>query len=109
MTAASGSACDISGAAHLPAEVVARIPSVGIAGAGRAVTALRIEGFAPSVAHRKGTIVAMLSPFGEVAALGATLSQSLWRAIRDVAPFAAARDGLEETTLACFDGTEPRC
>ena len=96
MTAASGSACDISGAAHLPAEVVARIPSVGIAGAGSAVTALRIEGFAPSVAHRKGMIEAMLSPFGEVAALGATLSQSLWRAIRDVAPFAAARDGLEK-------------
>jgi glycolate oxidase FAD binding subunit len=96
MTAASGSACDISGAAHLPAEVVARIPSVGIAGAGGAVTVLRIEGFAPSVAHRKGMLEAMLSPFGEVAALGATLSQSLWRAIRDVAPFAAARDGLEK-------------
>jgi glycolate oxidase FAD binding subunit len=96
MAAASGSACDISGAAHLPAEVVARIPSVGIAGAGSAVTALRIEGFAPSVAPRKGMIEAMLSPFGEVAALEATLSQSLWRAIRDVAPFAAARDGLEK-------------
>ncbi len=108
MTAASGSACDISGAAHLPAEVAVRIPSAGIA-AGSAVTALRIEGFAPSVAHRKGMIEALLSPFGEVAALGGTLSQSLWRAIRDVAPFAAARDGLAETTLACFDGTEPRC
>ncbi len=95
MTAASGSACDISGAAHLPAEVAVCIPSVRIA-AGSAVTALRIEGFAPSVAHRKGMIEALLSPFGEVAALGGTLSQSLWRAIRDVAPFAAGRDGLEK-------------
>ena len=95
MTAASGSACDISGAAHLPAEVAARIPIDGIAGAGSAVTVLRLEGFAPSVAHRKGMIEALLRPFGEIAALGGMPSQSLWRAVRDVAPFAAARDGLE--------------
>src|SRR4051812_39142184 len=51
MTSAMGSSCDVSGAAHLPAEVAARIPVGEIAGAGGAVTALRLEGFAPSVAH----------------------------------------------------------
>jgi glycolate oxidase FAD binding subunit len=95
MAAATGSACDVSGAAHLPPEVAARIPVGEIAGAGRAVTAIRIEGFAPSVAHRKGTLEALLSPFGEIVMLGEMLSRSLWRAVRDVAPFAASRDGPE--------------
>ncbi len=34
MTAAMGSSCDVSGAAHLPAAVAARIPLGGVAGAG---------------------------------------------------------------------------
>src|SRR5262245_56625815 len=63
MTAAMGSACDVSGAVHLPAEAAARIPE--IAGMGGAVTALRLEGFAPSVVHRRGTLVALMQPFGE--------------------------------------------
>jgi glycolate oxidase FAD binding subunit len=95
MTAATGSTGDISGAAHLPAEVAARIPVGEIAGAGGAVTAIRIEGFAPSVAHRRGVIGAQLGQFGDIATLDEMLSRSLWRAVRDVAPFAASRDGLE--------------
>src|SRR5215813_64753 len=43
MTLAMGSACDVSGAAHLSADVAARSPEI----AGGAVTALRLEGFAP--------------------------------------------------------------
>src|SRR2546423_1528900 len=60
MTSAMGSSCDVSGAAHLPAEVAARIPVGEIAGAGGAVTALRLEGFAPSVSHRKGSLIALM-------------------------------------------------
>ena len=41
-----------------------------IAGAGTAVTALRLEGVAPSVAHRAGTLTHLLKPFGEVADTG---------------------------------------
>jgi glycolate oxidase FAD binding subunit len=95
MTAATGSAGDISGAAHLPAAVATLMPVGEVAGAGRAVTAIRIEGFASSVAHRKGMLEALLEPFGELAILGEMVSRSLWRAIRDVAPFAASRDGPE--------------
>ena len=65
MTAAIGSSCDVSGAAHLPAGVAAPIPS-GVAGAGGAVTALRLEGFAPSVAHRKRMLEALMKPFGDL-------------------------------------------
>src|SRR5882757_4779332 len=49
MTSAMGSACDVSGAAHLSPEVATSIPAV--AGAGGGITALRLEGFSPSVVH----------------------------------------------------------
>jgi glycolate oxidase FAD binding subunit len=100
MTIAMGSSCDVSGAAHLPAEAASRIPQV----AGAAVTALRLEGFLPSVTHRRGVLEELVKRFGdvaslEVASLGAASldvasldaepSRLLWRAVRDVAPFAA--------------------
>ncbi len=53
MAAAMGSPCEVSGAAHLPAAVAARFPVGAIAGAGAALTAMRLEGVAPSVAQRK--------------------------------------------------------
>jgi glycolate oxidase FAD binding subunit len=87
MAAAMGSSCDVSGAAHLPAGVAAR--AAVDAASGDSVTALRLEGVAPSVAHRKGTLAALLTPFGALAGLDAEPSRALWRAIRDVAPFAA--------------------
>ncbi len=93
MTAAMESACDVSGAAHLPAGAAAGIPE--IAGAGGAVTALRLEGFAPSVAHRQRTLEALMKPFGELGAVDARASRTLWQAVRDVAPFADRRDGGE--------------
>jgi glycolate dehydrogenase FAD-binding subunit len=95
MTAAVGSSCDVSGAAHLPAGVAARIPSGEIAGAGGAVTALRLEGFSPSVAHRKRMLEALMKPFGDLVSVGEVVSQALWRAVRDVTPFAASRNGVD--------------
>jgi glycolate oxidase FAD binding subunit len=90
MTAAIGSACDVSGAAHLPEHTAARIASV--TGAGGAVTALRLEGFAPSVAHRRHSLETLLKPYGELATLDTDASSRLWQSIRDVAPFAAGSD-----------------
>src|ERR1700682_71463 len=49
MSAAMGSSNDVSGAAHLPAAVAPRVSGTG----GKAATALRLEGVAPSVAHRR--------------------------------------------------------
>jgi glycolate oxidase FAD binding subunit len=95
MTGAMACGCDVSGAAHLPAGVAARIPAGEIAGAGAAVTVLRLEGFAPSVAHRARILHKLLRPFGEVSELGPLVSRRLWQAVRDVAPFAASRNGNE--------------
>ena len=89
MTSAMGSSCDVSGAAHLPAGVAVRVAAADIAA--DAVTALRLEGFSPSVAERKRMLEALMQPFGELATLEAPASRALWAAVRDVAPFAADR------------------
>ena len=91
MTSAMASGCDVSGAAHLPVDAAAHLASE-VAGAGAAVTALRLEGFALSVAHRKRVLSKELRGFGEVSELAAPASRGLWQAVRDVMPFAAAGD-----------------
>ncbi|MEA2904423.1 MAG: glycolate oxidase binding subunit [Alphaproteobacteria bacterium] len=96
MAAAMASACDVSGAAHLPAAVAARIPLGEAVASGRSVTALRLEGVAPSVAHRRDALIAAMKPLGEIRTSDAMVSRTLWRAIRDVAPFAAKRTGAEQ-------------
>jgi glycolate oxidase FAD binding subunit len=87
MAAAMGSSCDVSGAAHFSVAVAARVS--GDLAAGRSVTALRVEGVAPSIAHRKAALETLLKPFGTLMELSAAQSAALWAAIRDVAPFAA--------------------
>jgi glycolate oxidase FAD binding subunit len=87
MAAAMGSYGDASAAAHLPVAVAADVAET--ASARSAVTALRVEGVAPSVAQRRSLLEQLLAPFGALASLDEAPSRALWRAIRDVAPFAA--------------------
>jgi glycolate oxidase FAD binding subunit len=87
MATAMGSSGDVSGAAHLPAAVAQRaldrLPS------DTAATVLRLEGVAPSVKHRRDALGALLRPFGAATVLEPEDSRRLWRAVRDVLPFAA--------------------
>jgi glycolate oxidase FAD binding subunit len=87
MIAAMRSFADVSAAAHLPAPIVPRIAE--IASAHRAVTALRLEGVAPSVVHRKGLLEELIAPFGGLGTLRGAASRAFWRVIRDVEPFVA--------------------
>ncbi|BAI71136.1 glycolate oxidase subunit [Azospirillum sp. B510] len=82
---------EVSGAAHLPAAAAARSGVSAIAGAGGAVTLVRLEGFGPSVAAR----VAMLrEELRADAVLGRDESLALWREVRDGACFGGvAADG----------------
>jgi glycolate oxidase FAD binding subunit len=89
MIAAMGSACDVSAAAHLPATVAARLAIAAVAGA-TAVTALRLEGVAPSVKHRRSVLETLLRPLGNLGTLDAEASGAFWSAVRDVTPFAAS-------------------
>src|SRR5437868_15043882 len=91
MTAALGSAFDVSGAAHLPKSAFrAKTDGLGdIAGEGEALTVLRLEGITASAAHRAGSLRELLAPFGIATSIEDAASSALWATIRDVLPFAA--------------------
>lgn len=86
MSAAMASSCDVSGAAHLPAHIAFRFGGLDST---QATTALRLEGVAPSVKHRKEALIALLQSHGSVTSIGVERSKLLWSSIRDVRPFAA--------------------
>jgi glycolate oxidase FAD binding subunit len=86
MAAALNSPHEVSGAAHLPRAVAARSGVSYVRGAGHAVTAIRVEGFGPSVEARCKSLRELLAAFGPVEELHTMNSAKLWREIRDVAP-----------------------
>lgn len=82
MREAMQSPLDVSGAAHLPADV-SRISALAeIASAGSSVTLLRLEGFAESVSFRLAELASAVS--GEQAVLDPQRSAAAWAEIRDV-------------------------
>ncbi len=86
MAAAMGSSCDVSAAAHLPDHVASAFDGLPKP---EASTILRLEGFAPSVAHRKDQLAAAMKPFGVVTIVDEASSRALWRDVREVRPFAS--------------------
>lgn len=89
MAAAMGSSCDVSAAAHLPDHVASYFDGLPRP---EAATALRLEGVAPSVTHRREALAALLKPFGPVAILDETNSKALWKSVRQVKPFAGSQE-----------------
>jgi glycolate oxidase FAD binding subunit len=91
MTAALGSPYDVSGAAHLPNSAFRPAAGAlsGLGAPGQAVTLLRLEGIAASVADRANSLGRTLTPFGAVEMLQDATSAAIWSSIRDVLPFAA--------------------
>jgi glycolate oxidase FAD binding subunit len=91
MTAALGSPFDVSAAAHLPNSAFR--PSDGaladLGSQGQAVTLIRLEGIAASVADRADSLRKTLASFGAAEVLQDAASAAAWRAVRDVEPFAA--------------------
>ena len=57
MSAAMGSSCDVSAAAHLPRNVVMHFAGLYV---DQAATVFRLEGVAPSVQHRKDALIDLL-------------------------------------------------
>lgn len=86
MAAAMGSSAEVSGAAHLPEGVIAKF--LGRALVGGAKTALRVEGFAPSVEYRIDLLARLLRSYGPAEVLETEQSRQLWREVRDCHPFA---------------------
>jgi glycolate oxidase FAD binding subunit len=90
MSAAMGSSAEVSSAAHLPEGVAGSVLAGGLGG--DAATLLRVEGFGPSVAARLGMLQALFSGTAPIHELAGEASKALWRAVRDVEPFADGTD-----------------
>jgi glycolate oxidase FAD binding subunit len=89
MTTALTSACDVSGAAHLPAglALTSRVPA--LASAGCSATLLRLEGTRTSVAARVLHLSRLLLKLATPSVVDANDSVVAWRDIRDASFFAA--------------------
>ena len=85
LTEALQSPFDVSGAAHVQASVV---PSTAADHGSTAVTAVRLEGFAASVAARAEGLATALEGFGPARSIDDEQSRTFWRNLSDVMPFA---------------------
>jgi glycolate oxidase FAD binding subunit len=89
LAAALNSSHEVSAAAHLPAPLAARSRVTAVAGAGGAVTAVRLEGPRPSVEYRAGALAGLL---GRAMRLRAAESEALWVEIGAVQPLLGPGD-----------------
>lgn len=79
---AMASPFEITGAVHLQASLAARLEHPGLKGLGEAVTALRLENFAKSVAYRRGRLEDLLKVYGDIHALERDTSRLFWGELR---------------------------
>ena len=91
MAAAMGSSAEVSAAAHLPMYVAARVADGALGD--EAATAIRIDGFGPSVEARAAHLGRALEKVGKLERLDPEASRRLWRDVRDVRPFV---DGMQK-------------
>ncbi len=82
MSLAMQSACEVSGAAHLP----------GALAGGAAKTFLRLEGVPPSIAYRRDKLIGILGSKAPIHRLETAESRAQWNTLRDVHPLADGQD-----------------
>ena len=86
MALALQSPYEVAGAAHVPAALAGGV-GVDELGGGVAATAIRLEGFGPSIEYRAGKFRDLFRDFGSVEFLEREPSLAFWAAVRDVKPF----------------------
>ncbi len=94
MAAAMNSVHEVAGAAHLPAGISGRSSVPYVANAGGAITALRLEGFGPSVEQRCRELKDELAGFGAIEELHSRNSVKFWAEVRDAVYLAEPADRL---------------
>lgn len=75
---------EVSGAVHLQPALVARMWHEGLREQGQAITALRIENFAKSVAYRLSRLREHLKAYGEIHALDRDNSLLMWSELQQL-------------------------
>jgi len=96
MSASLGSPFDITGAAHIPAEI----------DGAAAKTLIRIEGFETSISYRSSKLTELLSPIGETHVLAASDSRAAWRDVRDCRFFADDERAVWRVSVKPTDGPD---
>jgi glycolate oxidase FAD binding subunit len=84
LCAAMATPYEVSGAVHLQPSLVPRLWHEGLRRQGQAVTALRLENFAKSVAYRKDRLADHLKAYGEIHDLDQPNSLALWSELRQL-------------------------
>lgn len=103
MAAALNSPHEVSGAAHLPAGTAARSGVAEVAGLGRAVTALRLEGPEPSVAYRLDALRREFATHS-TEPLAEQPSLALWREVGDATLLASPEFAVWRVSVAPASG-----
>jgi len=86
MSAALGSAHEVSAAAHVPAGLAQRSAVGRVSGPGGGVTGIRVDGPAPSAEHRAGELVGLMREFcTDVETLHSENSGTFWREVSESA------------------------
>jgi glycolate oxidase FAD binding subunit len=104
MSATLGVPAEVSGAAHLPADIAARAPVAAVAACGCALTAIRIEGVAPAISPAEWSVCGALPGVELAARLDRADTEVLWRWIRDVGPFVGDARQVWRLSLSPMDG-----
>jgi glycolate oxidase FAD binding subunit len=86
LCAALGTPFEVSGAVHLQAPLAARLRHAGLAGAQKAVTAVRIENFESSLRYRLDRLMGSLRAYGEIHELDDANSSAFWGELRQLSP-----------------------
>jgi glycolate oxidase FAD binding subunit len=91
MRAAMNSPFEVSGAAHLTGSALRTVggPLAEMRDGDGGLTLVRLEGIGVSVQHRAGSVSDLLKAFGAAEIVADERATEMWRAVRDVAPFAA--------------------
>ncbi len=91
LTTALGTPFEVSGAAHIPRRMAARLKLVALADAGTALTLLRLENFPAAVSERQAKLQAALKVYGTPMLLDTAASRALWRELRSLSilPYSA--------------------
>jgi glycolate oxidase FAD binding subunit len=93
MALALQSPYEVAAAAHIPAGLAGGV-EVDELGSGVAATAIRLEGFGPSIEYRAGKFRDLFRGFGSVEFLEREPSLAFWTAVRDVKPFVSSPEKL---------------
>ncbi len=75
---------EVSGTVHLSPAFSRRLVTAASAVGGRAVTAIRIENFASSIAYRAKALRALFEPYGETLELDHPASLAFWNELRQL-------------------------